>query len=172
MTTTAAAPSVKQIALADLEQELATTCRVLERVPGEQLEWKPHAKSWTLGGLATHLATLPTYGMAILGMDELDATTLPPNPLATSRDELLRRFDENAAGLRALVETTDDAALARTWTFRLGEKVIFQQTRTALLRMLVVSHMVHHRAQLGVYLRLLDVPVPSVYGPSADENPF
>jgi uncharacterized damage-inducible protein DinB len=165
-------PSVKQIALADLEQELATTRRVLERVPDEQLEWKPHARSWSLGTLATHLATLPTYGMAILGHDELDAATLPPNTVAASRDELLRRFDDNTAGLRALVETTDDAALARTWTFRRGEQVIFQQSRTALLRTLVVSHMVHHRAQLGVYLRLLDMPVPSVYGPSADESPF
>jgi len=83
------APSLKQIALADVEQELATTRRVLDRVPDEHLEWKPHARSWSLGALATHLATLPTYGTAILGQDELDATTLPPNTLATSRDELL-----------------------------------------------------------------------------------
>ncbi|HEY0036282.1 MAG TPA: DinB family protein [Longimicrobium sp.] len=166
------APSLKQTALADLEQELATTRRVLDRVPDEHLDWKPHAKSWSLGALATHLATIPTYGTAILGQDELDASTLPPNTLAASREELLRRFDENVAGLRGLVATTDDDALARTWTFRSGEQVIFQQSRTALLRMLVVSHMVHHRAQLGVYLRLLDQPVPSVYGPSADESPF
>jgi uncharacterized damage-inducible protein DinB len=165
------APSLKQAALADLEHEFATTRRVLERVPDEHFAWKPHERSMALGGLATHLATLPFWAITTLESDELDmAKGMPENPLAKSRDEVLRRFDETAERVRAALAAADDAALARTWTMRNGEHVIVQQPRVAVLRTFVANHMIHHRGQMSVYLRLLDVPVPSIYGPSADER--
>jgi uncharacterized damage-inducible protein DinB len=163
-------PPLKKIALGDLETEIATTRRVLERIPEEHFDWKPHAKSMSLGGLSTHLATIPFYGMAVLQGQDFDvAAPLPPNPLATTRDEVLRRFDETAAALRALLEDADDVSLREPWSLRAGERVVFTQPRIGVLRGIVVSHMVHHRGQLSVYLRLLDVPVPSIYGPTADE---
>ena len=163
-------PPLKKIALGDLETEFATTRRVLERLPDEHFDWKPHTKSMSLGGLATHIATIPFYGTAVLRGQDFDvAAPLPPNPLAATRDEVLRRFDETAASLRALLAEADDLSLREPWSLRAGERVVFTQPRVGVLRGLVVSHMVHHRAQLGVYLRLLDVLVPSIYGPSADE---
>lgn len=168
--TDATRPPLKRIALGDLESEIATTRRVLERLPDEHFDWKPHAKSMSLGGLATHIATIPFYGTAVLQGQDFDvAAPLPPNPLATTRDEILRRFDETAAALRALLEGADDESLRQAWSLLAGERVIFTQPRIGVLRGLVVSHLVHHRGQLSVYLRLLDVPVPSIYGPSADE---
>lgn len=168
--TDAVRPPLRKIALGDLESELATTRRVLERIPEEHFDWKPHAKSMSLNELATHLATIPFYGTAVLQGEDFDVDApLPPNPLATSRDEILRRFDETAASLRALLAEADDLSLREPWSLRAGERVVFTQPRVGVLRGLVVSHMVHHRAQLGVYLRLLDVLVPSIYGPSADE---
>jgi uncharacterized damage-inducible protein DinB len=167
------APSLKQAAVGDLENEIATTRRVLERVRDEHLDWKPHAKSMALGGLATHLATLPTYGSKILGSDELDfATRMPPNPIATTRDEVLSRFDAAVADLRALMEAADDTALATPWTLRRGEQIVLRHTKAGMLRTFFLSHMIQHRGQLSVYLRLLDIPVPSIYGPSADEGGF
>jgi uncharacterized damage-inducible protein DinB len=165
--------SLKQIALGDLEHEVATTRRVLERVQDEHLDWKPHDKSMSLAGLATHLATLPTYASRILSSEELDfATPMPPNPLAASRDEVLSRFDAAAAELRALLEAADDASLSGTWTLRRGEQIIMRMPRTGVMRVFFLSHMIHHRGQLSLYLRLLDASVPSIYGPSADEGGF
>jgi uncharacterized damage-inducible protein DinB len=168
--TEAARPPLRKIALGDLETEIATTRRVLERVPEEHFDWKPHPKSMSLGGLATHIATIPFYGTAIMQGQEFDvAAPLPPNPVATTRDEILQRFEETVAAFRPLLEGADDLSLREPWTLRAGERVVFTQPRIGVLRGMVVSHLVHHRGQLSVYLRLLDVPVPSIYGPSADE---
>jgi len=168
--TEATRPPLRKIALGDLETEIATTRRVLERIPEEHLDWKPHAKSMSLGELATHIATIPSYGTAVVQGQDFDvAAPLPPNPLATTRDEVLRRFDEMVAAFRPLLEDADDVSLREPWSLRNGEHVVFTLPRIGVLRGLVVSHMVHHRGQLSVYLRLLDVPVPSIYGPSADE---
>jgi uncharacterized damage-inducible protein DinB len=168
--TDALRPPLKTIALGDLEHEIATTRRVLERIPEEHLDWKPHARSMSLGGLTTHIATIPFYGISVLQGQDFDlAAPLPPNPLATTRDEVLRRFDETVATLRTLLDGADEASLREPWSLRAGERVIFTQPRVGVMRGLVISHLVHHRAQLGVYLRLLDVPVPSMYGPTADE---
>lgn len=168
-----AAPSVPPL-LGDLPQELATTRRVLERVPVEtHADWKPHAKSWTLGQLAAHLCNIPGWGIATLtsdGMDFAQPMTRPEEP--RTREALVARFDENARAFTATLGGMDDASLAATWTARRGEQVIFALPRTAILRSTILSHMIHHRAQLGVYLRLLDVAVPSIYGPSADEGTF
>ena len=164
--------SLKQTALADLEQELATTRRVLERVPDDRLDWKPHEKSFTLGALATHLANLVFYGIATLQGDEFDASAATPTKQAESRDELIAGFDEKVVLLRELLQAADDEALTRSWSLLFGDRVIFTRPRVGVLRGMVINHIVHHRGQLSVYLRLLDVPVPSIYGPSADEPTF
>jgi uncharacterized damage-inducible protein DinB len=162
---------LKQMLLADLDQELATTRRVLERVPDEHLDWKPHEKSMALGALATHIANLVGWQIPILQQDEYDfATSPPPRGSAENRAALLSLLDANVAGLRQALEKVDDAALARTWTLRVGAQVIVSSPKAVAFRSFGLSHTAHHRGQLTVYLRLLDVPVPSVYGPTADER--
>jgi uncharacterized damage-inducible protein DinB len=152
----------------DLEGELKTTRKILERVPDGKEDWRPHAKSMTLGSLSSHVAQLPGYGIAILTTEELDGATMARfNPANTA--ERLKKFDEESLELRRLFEAlTWDSATAQ-WTFKFGDHVIAQGQRAKLLRTMVIAHIAHHRAQLGVYLRLLDVPVPGTYGPSADE---
>lgn len=155
---------------ADLDQELAATRRVLTRVPFEHWDWKPHAKSFSLGRLATHLAELPHFAEVMATTDELDMAAAPYAPTAIhSRDELLALFDARAAAMRRTVSALDEAGLARHWRLRMGDAVFLDAPRSLLLRQHGVSHPVHHRAQLTVYLRLLDVPVPGLYGPSADD---
>lgn len=170
----AAAPAsggAKQFMFADMAHEFATTRRVLARVPEGQGSWKPHPKSMSLGALAAHLANVPALGTWALRTDEMDmAQPLPPQPAPERADELVALFDEGAAELTRLLAETDEAALAATWTARRGSHVVFALPRAAVLRNVVLNHMIHHRAQLGMYLRLLDLPVPSMYGPTADER--
>lgn len=170
-TAEAAASSLRQTALADLDQELANTRRVLERVPDEHLDWKPHEKSFSLGSLASHVATLPFLLEFILDGDVFDVAAPfdVPAPLH-GREALLAGFDERAAALRARLDAADDALLSRPWELRAGEKVNFRAPKFAVLRTLGLNHIIHHRAQLTVYLRLLDVPLPPLYGPTADER--
>ena len=164
------APTLKQVAAGDLTHELATTRRVLERVPEEHLSWKPHEKSMSLAELAGHLANLLFWQRSIIEDDfyDLAANPAPPAPPAT-REELLRTFDVNRETLLAAFDRLEDADLSRPWSLRQGERVIFSQPRSVVLRSFGINHMVHHRGQMSVYLRLLDVPVPAIYGPSADE---
>jgi uncharacterized damage-inducible protein DinB len=154
----------------DFDAELTSTRRVLERFPDGKGDWRPHAKSRTLAELATHVTDIPGLGATILETDELDALKRPPRTTAASAAELLERLDANAMRLRAALAAADEARLAGEWTMRAGDHVFVKRPRRSLLRVMFASHMVHHRAQLGVYLRLLDVPVPGVYGPSADEG--
>lgn len=162
---------LRHAALGDLERELATTRRVLDRVPDAHLDWRPHEKSMTLGGLATHIANLLSWQQAILHAEEYDfATAPPPRRSLPSRDEVLALFDENAEALKGGLAESDDARLRERWTLRHGEHVIVEAPRAAVLRSTILSHIIHHRGQLTVYLRLLDVPVPPVYGPTADER--
>jgi uncharacterized damage-inducible protein DinB len=170
MTDTTTAPSLARIAFPDLEPELATTRRVLERVPEEHLDWKPHEKSFSLGALAAHTANLASWMHTVLSQDELNLAGMPRQELPRSRDDILRIFDEGAAHMRASLSAATDADYGKMWTLRMGEHVIMQMPRGAVIRSIGINHMVHHRAQLGVYLRLLDVPVPGMYGPSADEG--
>lgn len=167
-----ATPSSVHAALGDLDHELATTRNALERVTDEKLDWKPHPKSMSLGGLASHIATVPGWAGRILGATEFDISTRSAAGanLARTRDEILTRFDENAATFRSALDAASPEALRESWTLRNGGQVLFQLPRVAVLRNMAISHMVHHRAQLGVYLRLLDIPVPSAYGPTADEG--
>lgn len=159
------------LALADVMHEMAGTRRVLERLPDESFDWKPHELSWSVGHLATHLVNLIGWQRGILEQDEYDLAGGPPRREAlTSRAAVLAEWDAQAPELEASLARMDDAALAATWTLRNGEHVIFSQPRLTAYRTFGVSHMVHHRAQLGVYLRQLGVPVPGLYGPSADER--
>lgn len=169
MTDTASAPSLKQLALGDLAHELETTRRVLERVPELHLDWKPHAKSFSLGQLATHLTQIPYWVTITLTQDELDAAAAPRIEPPATVEELMRRFDENAAGARESLANADESTFGQNWTLRAGDHVILTMPRLAVLRSFCISHMIHHRGQMSVYLRLLDVPVPSIYGPTADE---
>jgi uncharacterized damage-inducible protein DinB len=155
---------------ADLDQELAATRRVLERVPFEHWDWKPHDKSFSLGRLATHLAELPRFAEVIASTDELDMAANPfPTSRIASKEELLALFDGRAETMRQVVASLDAEQLAQKWRLKMGDMVFLDAPRSLLLRQHGVSHPVHHRAQLTVYLRLLNVPVPGLYGPSADD---
>jgi uncharacterized damage-inducible protein DinB len=162
--------------LPEFDQEMASTRRSLERAPEEKFGWKPHEKSPTLGWLAGHLANLPSWAVLAIGQNEFDLMPggAPPPKAAepASRQEILAMFDKNREAARAAIAGATDEQLAQPWTlFKAGQKLM-TVPRIAVLRSFVMNHIIHHRAQLGVYLRLNDVPVPSIYGPSADEAPF
>lgn len=155
---------------ADLDLELAATRRILERVPFEHWDWKPHEKSFSLGRLATHLAELPRFAEAMASMEEMDMAKSPFKPsVVKNREELLALFDKRSASMRRAVASLDEKRLAAHWRLRMGDMVFLDAPRSLLLRQHGISHPVHHRAQLTVYLRLLNVPVPGLYGPSADD---
>jgi uncharacterized damage-inducible protein DinB len=156
----------------DLEGELATTRRMLDRVPNGNNDWRPHAKSRTLGELASHLASLPGLGLMMCTRDEFDGLApRPPEPRFSNSAERVRFFDELSTQLRGrLHQMTWDQANAR-WKLRLGDKVVLNAPRTQVIRTVFITHSAHHRAQLGVYLRMLETPVPWSYGRSADEEP-
>jgi uncharacterized damage-inducible protein DinB len=162
--------AIKDGLLAEFDHEMGTTRRLLERLPDDRLAWKPHAKSMSLGGLATHLSQLPHWGGTILTDASFDvAAAPPPPPEKTSRADILTAFDAAAKDTRALLDKTD-AELVAPWALRRGGQEMFSMPRTTAFRTFVLYHTVHHRGQLSVYLRLSDVPVPSIYGPSADEG--
>lgn len=161
--------------LAELDHESATSRRVLERVPEDRMGWKPHERSMTLGRLAGHVAELPVWAVSIVTMDVLDLASdhgmVAFNP--TGREELLATFEQRIAEFRAAAQGVSDEHLRGHWKLAQGDKILLDMPRVVALRSFVMSHTIHHRGQLSVYLRLLDVPVPSIYGPSADDpGPF
>jgi uncharacterized damage-inducible protein DinB len=158
--------------LPEFDHEMTTTRKLLERLPEDKFEWKPHARSTALGGLATHVANLPTWGRMALEQSEFDLGGGGQLPAATSRSELLATFDKNIAAARASLVGRTDAELMAPWTLRRGGQTIFTMPKTVVWRSFVLNHLVHHRGQLSVYLRMLDVKIPSIYGPSADEASF
>ena len=159
--------------LPEFDQEMATTRRVLERVPEDKLDWKPHAKSMSLGQLASHVAQLPDWVSNIFTADEFDfrPPDAPPFKGADCKTnrELLDLFDRSLAIARKAIGGAREESLETAWTLKAGPHTIFSSPRWNVYRGFGMNHMVHHRAQLSVYLRLLDVPVPSIYGPTADE---
>lgn len=159
--------------LMEFDREASTTRKLLERCPDAKLGWQPHAKSMTLGKLAQHLATIPALvGMSLL-KDGLDLATAPPTPpVPATAVEIVKRFEAASGSAKEAMAQLDDAKAMGTWTFSSGPVTLMSMPRIAFLRTILLNHSVHHRGQLSVYLRLLDVPVPSIYGPSADENPF
>ena len=162
--------------LPEFDNEMATTRKVLERVPADKFGWRPHDKSMPFGKLASHVATLPSWAVNGIELDELDIAPVgqPPYtvPEAASSEELLATFDKCAADARAAIAGASDETLMQTWTLLKGGQKVLAMPRVAVLRVFVMNHVVHHRGQLSVYLRLNDIPVPSIYGPSADEAVF
>jgi uncharacterized damage-inducible protein DinB len=159
--------------LPEFDLEMASARRTLERIPEDKLAWKPHEKSMTLGRLAGHVAELPSMGVRVMQSDSFDVGNRPAGqkPLvAESQKHVLEVFDKNVAEARAAMAKASDAEWAKHWTLALGEKKFYEGPRTGALRRMMLHHIIHHRAQLGVYLRLNGVAVPSVYGPSADEG--
>ena len=157
--------------LQELDQEAQTTRRVLERVPEDRLGWKPHDKSMSLGQLALHVATTPG-GVAEICQQSPFQLPEFTQPTATSAAELIRALDESVAKAREILRSMDDAALAKTWRVVDGEREVLAMPVGAVLRSIMLNHWYHHRGQLSVYLRQVGALVPSIYGPSADENPF
>ena len=156
----------------ELDQEAPATRRLLERVPDDRLDWRPHAKSMALGALAAHLASLPRAIVDLARQATFDASQTRPRPAATNSAELVRTFDENVAYAKEQLSAMSDADLALPWKMVMGDRVVLEITRGAVLRSILFNHSYHHRGQLTVYLRENDVPLPPVYGPSADEMPF
>jgi uncharacterized damage-inducible protein DinB len=163
--------SMTQAILQEFDNEAKTTRRVLERVPADKFEWRPHPKSMTLGHLALHTAMVPGF---ICGWACEDETKLAgqKGPDPTSTADLLNAHDQSVAKMRETMDQLGDAGLMKSWKATAGEQTLFEMPKIALIRSIALNHWYHHRGQLSVYLRLLDVPVPSIYGPSADENPF
>jgi uncharacterized damage-inducible protein DinB len=163
--------SIAQSMFGELEQEMANTRKVLERVPMEKADWKPHHKSGTLAWLAGHCAIMPGWGAVTLNQKDLDIQGVDSAvPKFTTREQLLTHFDSELAKYRAAIKTATDEQMLESWTLHAGDHAIFTMPRVAVLRSMVMNHMIHHRAELVVYLRLLDVPIPGLYGPSADEK--
>ncbi|MBM3747618.1 MAG: DinB family protein [Acidobacteria bacterium] len=159
--------------LPESDREMANARKCLERVPEDKFDWKPHPKSPTVRWLAAHVAHLPSWAVMAIGRDSIDV--MPPGapppriPEPESRAALLEMFDKNVAEARAALAGASDEHLLKSWTLLRSGKEIFSQPRVGVLRGFVMNHLIHHRAQLCVYFRLNDVPVPALYGPSADE---
>lgn len=165
--------AISQSLLGEFDHEMASTRRSLERVPDGKFDWKPHTKSMSLGALAAHIAQIPSWGKLTLespGFDVNPPGGRPPQPQLKSKSDILAMFDKNVPEARAAIAAASDQAMMTPWTLSNGGKTVFTMPRVGVLRAMVMSHIIHHRAQLGVYLRLNDVPVPSIYGPSADEG--
>jgi uncharacterized damage-inducible protein DinB len=168
--------AIAESLLPEFDQEMANTRKTLERVPDNKLGWRPHEKSGTMGWLAGHLANIPTWGSITMNQPNLDMAPggkpmeQAPEPKTTA--DVLQTFDKNVVDARAAIAATSDADFMASWSLLNNGRTMMTLPRVAVVRSFVMSHIVHHRAQLGVYLRLNDGPVPSIYGPSADENPM
>jgi len=158
--------------LAELNAEVPATRRVLERLPADKFDWRPHPKSLSVAELAQHIANIPAGVARFAAMDGFDVPAEPQYKAAENRDALLATFDASIAALREALGRMDEASASATWRLRAGDREIFAVPRAGMIRTMGLNHLYHHRGELVVYLRLLDVPVPVVYGRSADENPF
>lgn len=165
--------ALSEALLPEFDQEMALTRKCLERIPEDKLDWAPHEKSMKLGRLAGHIAEMPGWAATTFQTDSFDMA--PPGGqtfeamIAKSRSQVLEAFDKNVRQARSAIEKATDQQLSEPWSLLAGGKTIFTMPRLAVMRGMIINHLIHHRAQLGVYLRLNDVPVPSIYGPSADE---
>jgi len=166
--------TISEAILPEFDQEMANTRRTLERVPDDKLGWKPHPKSFTMGALAQHLATMVGWTKETMTLDSFDVAPqgAPPYqpPPMNSRKDILDVFDKGSAAARAALAGASDEQMLKPWSLLNGGKAMFTMPRIAVYRTFVMNHSIHHRAQLGVYLRLNDIPVPAIYGPSADEG--
>jgi uncharacterized damage-inducible protein DinB len=162
--------TIAESLLPEFDQEAANTRKMLEAIPNDRLDFKPHEKSWPMAHLATHIAGIPEWGTETMNKDSLDYTGyIPPAPVK-SREEAIEMFDKNTAAGRAAIAGANDEAFFKDWMLSGNGQVLFTMPRIAVLRSFVMNHAVHHRAQLGMYLRLCGAKVPGMYGPSADEG--
>jgi len=165
--------SIAQGLLAEFDMETASTRRTLERLPEDKLDWTPDPKSMSLGRLAAHVAEMPGWAAMTMNTDELDFAKGSYVPaVATSREQILKIADENAAAARAAIAAASDADFMKPWSLRQGDQIFFTMPKIAVIRGMVMNHTIHHRGQLTVYYRMNGVPVPALYGPSADEPGF
>jgi uncharacterized damage-inducible protein DinB len=165
--------AIAQALLPEFDHEMATTRKMLERFPEDKVDWKPHDTCMTLGRLAGHVAEIPTWTIPTIAQDklELDPSTFTPSVL-NSRTETLKKFDETVKAARATIAGASDEALMKPWSLVVGGKTVMTLPKAAVLRSFVMSHMIHHRGQLAAFYRIAGVPVPSIYGPSKDEQAF
>jgi uncharacterized damage-inducible protein DinB len=166
--------ALNEALLPEFDKEMAGTRKTLERVPDGKFDWKPHAKSMTMLQLASHLALFPSWMISTFESASFDYAPVGGEPykppVIKSTKELVELFDRDVAKARQMLKSASDAELMASWSLLAGGKTIFSMPRIAVLRGMVMNHMIHHRAQLGVYLRLNDVPLPALYGPTADEG--
>ena len=165
--------SIKDALLPEFDHEMATTRRVLERVPDPEFGWKPHEKSMTLGRLAAHIANIPYWCSVTLETTVFELDSLPPDTqrkLAETQNELVKEFDGKVRAARTLIAAATDAEFLALWTLKKGGQEMFTMPRISAVRGFVMNHLIHHRGQLTVYLRLKNVPIPPIYGPTADEQ--
>lgn len=156
--------------LMEFDSEMANTRKELERIPEEKLDWTPHAKSATMGWLAQHVAFLPGWAAFTMNTESIDVAAIERPPKLTSRQAILELFDKSVADGREAISKATDEQFMMPWSLCMGEKTFFTMPRIAVIRSLCFNHLIHHRAQLGVYLRLNDIPLPPMYGPTADEE--
>ncbi|HTN75951.1 MAG TPA: DinB family protein [Pirellulaceae bacterium] len=166
--------SIASNILPEFEQEMASTRKVLERIPEDKLSWKAHPKSNSIGWVGAHLAEIPGWVEGTLTKPSWDINPVDgpkyQSPVATSRQQLLDLFDQNVATARQALAATSDEAILQDWSLLSGGQVFFTMPRIGVIRTFVINHIIHHRAILCVYLRLNDIPVPGMYGPSGDEG--
>jgi uncharacterized damage-inducible protein DinB len=164
--------AIREALLPEYDHEMGTTRRLLERVPLSEAHWKPHAKSMTLGELATHIVEIPGWVGGIVNSSFWDMASAQheKKPDYASTAELLNVFDQSVAQARAAIAAKSDADMMETWSLKKGDEVLLSLPKVGVLRSWLLNHLIHHRGQLSVYIRLKDVPVPSIYGPSADES--
>ena len=165
--------AIKDALLPEFDHEMATTRRVLERVPNTEFDWKPHEKSMTLGRLAAHIANIPYWCSVTLETTVFELDSLPPDTqrkLAETQSELVKEFDGKVRAARTLIAAATDAEFLAPWTLKKGGQEMFTMPRISAVRGFVMNHLIHHRGQLTVYLRLKNVPIPPIYGPTADEQ--
>jgi uncharacterized damage-inducible protein DinB len=163
---------ISETLLPEFYQEMANTRKILELVPDDKADYKPHQKSMALGRLASHTAEIPSWVADTLQKELLELEAGYQPYLAKSRKELLEKFDKDVAEARKQLARATDEDLQKTWTMKFGGQTVMSMPRTAVLRGFIMNHLIHHRAQLGVYLRLNDIEFPGMYGPSADEMKF
>jgi uncharacterized damage-inducible protein DinB len=164
---------LREALIPEFDHEMATTRRLLERVPDQEFEWRPHERSMTLGRLAAHIANIPYWCSLMLETTVFDLDSLPPDSerqLPQSSSAVVKEFDAKAGAARGKLAMAIDAELLTPWTLKKGGQEVFTMPRISALRSFVMNHIIHHRGQLSVYLRLKNVPLPSIYGPTADEQ--
>jgi uncharacterized damage-inducible protein DinB len=162
--------AIKDALLPEFDHEMATTRKVIERVPEGKFGFKPHEKSMSMGQLASHIAEMPTWATTGITLDSVDLASGYKPFEAASSAALLEMFDKNVAGARTSIAGASDETFMKSWSLKSGDKTLMTMPRIVVVRSFMLNHVIHHRGQLSVYLRLNDVPVPSIYGPSADEG--